>query len=274
MLMGHCHLFPGGLGEEKRDEWGVPGTAEHLELFMRSCGFDQAQVLAPHEGPADPSVMARIDGGGLEWLLAQSHVGVSRDAPLQATATIRPDHPGALDKLRAALSAGVRILKVHALIMRCDTLHPSCEPFWRAAEEAALPVTYHTGAGGWGWETAATRPAACVELARRYPGLSILMAHCGVFGDVDEFAEAVSACEERPNLLLDSTYALLEVSLSRWRDAVTRLGPGRIVYGNDYPWVTRESVQRELERVDILAPRAVDRTLILGGTMRALLERH
>ena len=41
-VMGHCHLFPDGLWEARRDEWGIPGTSEHLAGFAKACGFDKA----------------------------------------------------------------------------------------------------------------------------------------------------------------------------------------------------------------------------------------
>jgi predicted TIM-barrel fold metal-dependent hydrolase len=117
------------------------------------------------------------------------------------------------------------MLKVHPLIMRCNTLDPSCAPFRRAAADAAMPVVYHTGGGDRGWKTETTRPAACAALARAFRRLPLLMAHCGVFGGVDDFAEAITACRKCPNLFLDSTFALLGVGLDRWKDAVARLGP-------------------------------------------------
>ena len=61
--------------------------------------------------------------------------------------------------------------------------------------------------------------------------------------------------------------------LTARRPGIRRLGPGRIVYGNDYPWVTRESVRQELERVDTLVPRAAERALVMGGSLQALLSR-
>ncbi len=75
----------------------------------------------------------------------------------------------------------------------------------------------------------------CAELAKRHPHLSILMAHCGTYGGMEVFKEAVAACEAHSNLYLDATDALLNVGKERWKEALDRLGPERIIYGNDYP---------------------------------------
>jgi len=271
MLMGHCHLFPGGFGEAKRDSFGVPGTAEHLFMFMRACGFDQTLALAPNEDPAAPSVKSRIEGAdSLGWLLSQVRVGTDAAAALLPAATIRPNHPSGVEKLRAARSRGVRFLKIHPLIMRCDTLDPACAPFFALAAEARMPIVYHTGSGNWDWNTDATRPSACAGLADRFPGLPILMAHCGVFGGSDDFEQAVSACEAHSNLYLETTAALLSVHRDRWLDALYRVGPSRIVYGNDYPWATIASVEEELAFLDSLGLTADERADILGSNLRDL----
>jgi len=275
MLMGHCHLFPGGRGESRRDEFGIPGTSEHLSRFMKACGFGQAQVLAPHEGPEAPNMEARIgkDQDGLGWLLKQPYVGTEETSPLLPAATIRPEQPDATEKLSRALAAGIRMLKYHPLIMRSNPLASSCEPFFRMAEEARMPMVYHTGGGDWGWPTDYGRVAVCAELAGRYPGLPLLMAHCGVFGGMDEFEPAVAACESHPGLFLDATHALLNVGRGRWQRALERIGAGRVVYGNDYPWTTVDSVGQEMEFIESLGLCAEEQADILSGNLKALYVR-
>lgn len=275
MLMGHCHLFPGCRGESRRDEFGIPGTSEHLHEFIRACGFEQAHVLAPHKDPESHNLEACIRSGedGLEWLLRQPFVGVDDAAELIPAATIRPQVADAVQKLARARAAGVRTLKIHPLIQRVDPLDAACEPFFRSAGAAHMPTVYHSGGGGWGWPTVHSSVGVCAELAARYPGLPLLMAHCGVFGDVDDFEQAVSACEAHPNLFLDITSATVRVGEGRWLAALERISPERLIYGNDYPWVTVASVKRELEFFESLGLPAKDRAGIFGDNLRALCLR-
>lgn len=275
MLMGHCHLFPGGLAADRRDEFGIPGTPPHLHSFMLSCGFSQAQAISPVENPPSASVNARIDGDadGLAWLLGQPHVGVDENSCLIATAAIVPHRADALAKLEKALSAGVRTVKFHPIIMQSDPLDAASAPFWERAAEARMAVTYHTGGGDWQWTSQHARPQAAAQLARRYGGLVVLMAHCGVFGEVDLFDEALAAAVELPNVYLDTTAALIQVGPRRWADAIDHIGCEKIVYGNDYPWVTRESVESELEFLDGLGLAGDEREAILGGNLRRLVRR-
>ena len=275
MIFGHCHLFPVGL-PDKRDEFGLPGTAEHLYAFMRACGFQQAQAIAPFEPPLTAEASSRFDGDGLAWLLSQPHVGTAADSPLLPVATINPALPGAMDKLRRACGLGVRMLKFHPLILGFDVHSPACGPFLAAAERGRLPITYHTGSReGWGQVSESVSPAACGELARRHPRLPILMAHCGTFGGdaafaQKGFAQAVAQCEAHDNLYLEATNALLPVGETAWRDAVNRLGPGRIVYGRDYPWTSIQMVRDDVAFLSRIGLDDAGRQLALGGNLRRL----
>jgi predicted TIM-barrel fold metal-dependent hydrolase len=271
MIFGHCHLFPGGLAE-KRDEMGVPGTAEHLNQFMRACGFEQAQAISPFEAPAG-SAQSQIAGDGVAWLLSQPHVGTEAGSPLLPAATINPQLPGAVERLGQACAAGVRMLKFHPLILGFDVLDAACEPFLAAAERAAMPVTYHTGSGeGWGQRSDCVSPGACAELARRHPELPILMAHCGTFGGAADFGAAVAACEAHANLYLEATAALLPVGRGPWREAAERLGAERIVYGRDYPWTSPAMVREDVEFLGGLGLGEAGMQLVLGGNLKRLWE--
>jgi len=275
MILGHCHLFPGGLGEAKRDAYGIPGTSEHLHGFMRAFGFQQAQVIGPYENPADPAVKARGRPGtdSLTWLLEQPHVGVDGSSALLPAATITPHEPDAAERLLRAQALGVRMLKVHPIIMRTDPLSPECRAFFEEAQKGRMPIVCHTGGGKWGWTDQHSRPQVCAELARRYPDLPILMAHCGVFAGVDEFNAAVAACPAHPNLYLDATAALLPVGLDRWKRALDLLGAERVIYGNDYPWISREGFEQELLFIDSLGLSTEGKDLILGGNLTGLWQR-
>jgi len=273
MLMGHCHLFPGGFGQSKRDALGVPGTAEHLVRFLAACGFDQAQILAPVEDPASPSVTSRIENAdGLDWLLGQPSVGIDAASKLLPAATINPSRKSAVDKLHRAISRGVRMLKFHPIIMRSNPLDQACQGFFAEAAHAGMPIVYHTGGGDWGWTADAARISVCAELAARHPRLPILMAHCGVFGQSDEFDAAVAACAVHPNLFLDTTFALLAVGRERWQKALGALGAARVVYGTDYPWISPAKVAEELAFIDSLGVPPAGRDLILGGNLLSLQQ--
>ncbi len=272
-VMGHCHLFPGGLGEEKRDAFGIPGTGEHLARFIKTCGFDRAQALSPYDPPAATiaNALAPPDREGLDWLLDQPHVGTDTNSPIIPAATIAPDHRRAVERLHTAMSRGVRFLKIHPLINRSNTLAPECDPFYELAAKPHLSAVYHTGGPHWDWPDLCSRPDACAKIAEWFGGFRILLAHCNTFRDPHGFDAAVDACEKSPDLYLDVTCALLPIGRDRWKAAIDRVGPERVIYGNDYPWCSTESVGEELAFIDSLGLTKAEAEGVLGGN---LMELH
>ena len=152
----------------------------------------------------------------------------------------------------------------------------ACDPFYELAAQRRMPIIYHTGGAGWDWPGDCAAPAACARIAQRFEGLPILMAHCGTFGsdDPEAFEKAAGLCADHPNLHLDATTALLPVGAERWKRALDRIGPERVVYGTDYPWCSAESVERELALIDSLGLGAFEQADILGGTFLRLQPRH
>ena len=273
-IMSHCHLYPGGKGEESRDEFGIPGTAAHLAGFIRSVGFSQAIGLAPHENPPDPQELARIGAGldGLEWLMGQPGIGTGPDSPILPAATLKPQDPASLARLKAAYDRGVRCLKVHAIVQRCNPLDADSTRYFSLVAELGMAVIMHTGGGFWDWPSTDARAEVAFELGKRHPKLKLLLAHAGSFWGVDGFETSIRACEECPNLYLETTAMLTEVEREKWATALSRLGPSLIIYGNDYPWVKRDSVNAEVTILRSLSPDPAGAELMLGGNIRRLIQ--
>ena len=271
--MSHCHLYPGGRGEEFRDEFGIPGTPAHLAGFLRSTGFEQAVGLAPHESPPDPKELARIDGGAdnLEWLMQHPEVGVASGSPILPAATLKPQEPSSRERLRAAHRQGVRALKLHTIVMRCDPLDAASRRFFDLVQDLGVAVIMHTGGGFWDWPPDSARAEVAFEMGKRHPQLTLILAHAGSFWGVDGFETSIRAGEACPNLYLETTSVLTELGREKWGEACRRLGATRIIYGNDYPFVTRESVAEEVRILQSLSSDPADAALMLGGNICRLV---
>ena len=135
-----------------------------------------------------------------------------------------------------------------------------------------MPIVCHTGGGKWDWTDQHSRIPVFAELTGRHPNLPILMAHCGVFADVDEFDLAVAACADHPDLYLDATAALVQVGRDRWKRAIDQVGTERIIYGNDYPWISRQTFAEELSFIDSLGLSAAEKADILGENLMRLFH--
>jgi predicted TIM-barrel fold metal-dependent hydrolase len=136
-----------------------------------------------------------------------------------------------------------------------------------------MVILSHTGGGPWGSTPEAARPAIFSALAEVYPRITIIMAHCGVFGGSDQFEEAVKAAEEHSNIYLETTGTLGQVSVAQWQGAIKRVGADRVIYGNDYPWVSEKSVKEELKFIGSLGFSEPDRQKILGDNIKGIIFR-
>jgi predicted TIM-barrel fold metal-dependent hydrolase len=95
--------------------------------------------------------------------------------------------------------------------------------------------------------------------ARRFPGTNFILGHMG-FGPGD--ADAIDFAAELGNLYL-------ETSLGHYliiRDALERLGPGKLIFGSEFPL---SHPKAELENIRLLDPSAHD-AILAGNVLRLL----
>ncbi len=136
-------------------------------------------------------------------------------------------------------------------------------PLMEAAEHHQLVVLQHA------WSMTKIRqrsfhtdPADVATLARRFPGVRIIMAHltgCGVRG--------VLAVKDCPNVVVDTSGAAPEAGLVEY--AVAQLGAERVFYGSDAPI---RDFGVALARITGTQLDVATKKKILFGNARALLR--
>lgn len=90
------------------------------------------------------------------------------------------------------------------------------------AQKLGVPVMVHTGAG-----IPFANPTNLIAVARDFPEVKIVMAHCGMMIMAGETEIALNACS---NLYADITWTA-GFQLKRWAD---RFGPQRFMFGSDH----------------------------------------
>jgi uncharacterized protein len=129
-------------------------------------------------------------------------------------------------EIERVLPLGFRALKLEI----ANNARDACmRPVMEAAERHELVVLQHT----WSQTNIRERrfhtdPADTAELARRHPSVRVIMAHltgCGVRG--------VLEARGLDNVWVDTSGGAPEEGLVRY--AVEQLGPGRVLYGSDWP---------------------------------------
>src|SRR5262249_42299240 len=105
-------------------------------------------------------------------------------------------------------------------------------------------------------------PAEIADLARRFPEVTIVMAH--LTGDQERGVLDIRDC---PNVLIDTSGGQPDAGLVEY--AVKKLGAERVIYGSDWP-IRDLAVQ--VARVTGASISASDKDTILSGNARRILK--
>ena len=177
---------------------------------------------------------------------------------LQALARISPHDPDALAEARRCLQAGALGFKLHPRSDAFGLPHPVVEEVVALADERRRPVLFHAGRG------IPHLGEAVADLARRYPGARLILAHAGI-SDLGWIADEAA---ELPNLLFDTAWWNIADQLQLYAS----IPPGQILYASDMPYgpgVFAAFVFLRTARAVGLAPEAA--RAIAGGQLARIV---
>lgn len=158
---------------------------------------------------------------------------------------------------RCVTSWGCKGLKLHPALNGFHLSDPVLvNPLFEEAESLGVPIIVH------GASDLYNAPPEFAEMARRFPRVKLLMAHMGFFWSV---GQAIDYARGLPNLYLETSRApIYEIT-----SAVRELGPGRVIWGTDSPFVDYEWEFKKMERC---SPDRAVYDLVVGGTMAEILQ--
>ncbi len=164
------------------------------------------------------------------------------------------DRDSVAAETQRVLDLGFIGLKVHNT-NRFAYDNPAYEPAYAAVNDRCMPVLFHT----WGGQE---EFAQIARLARRYPDVSILLAHTGSANTADYCRMA----HEHTNVFLDLTLSLSPRHLVR--DLVDSVGSGKIVWGSDAIFLNM--AQQVGKVVDAQIDEAAKRRILIENAQRLL----
>ncbi len=270
MFISHCHV--GAVDFGLSDQPGA-GTIELLVEILDAAGADGAVVFAPFpsEGLGWGGEAAEKYADPNDWLLDQ----LEKYPQLKGFATVNPGSPGAAERLRELIGAGLVGAKVHPPVHGIIINDPALDEFWAAAEELGIPVHLHTGVHGALLKT--YRPLLLDEVAHKFPNLSIIIDHLGGYAF---FHEALAVLQNNRNLYAGMTQvsgraAPYTITEERLRVLIETVGPGRMIYGLDYPWNpdNKQALLDDIAWVRSWGLSDEDTAAVLGGNILRLIER-
>jgi predicted TIM-barrel fold metal-dependent hydrolase len=210
-VLGDAEWFDAHTHIGQNDPDGRTATPEEILAGLDQAGHQRALVFAMHEpdgyGPANDAVLkASAESGG-------------RLLPL---ARVSPHHEDAVAEAKRCLDAGARGFKLHPRSDKFGLPHPAVEAVVALADERRMPVLFHAGRG------IPHLGEAVVDLARRYPGARLILAHAGI-SDLGWIARDAATL---PNLFFDTAWWLVSDHLQMY----ATIPPGQILYASDMPY--------------------------------------
>ena len=180
-----------------------------------------------------PSLCYPHKPGMARWLNDWCAEFAQRVPDAVPSATLFPE-PDAGEYVTAALTGGARLFKAHVQVGDYSPDDPLLDPAWGPLQDAAVPVVLHAGSAP--LRGAYTGPGAVEAVLRRFPRLTLVIAHLGM-SEYDAFADLAERYE---NVHLDTTMAGTDFTEAiapmppGYVDRLADLGP-KIVLGSDFP---------------------------------------
>ena len=135
---------------------------------------------------------------------------------------VDPNAPDALAEARRGLLAGARGVKLHPRSDAFGLPHPEVERVVALAGEHRAIVLFHAGRG------IPHLGEAVVDLARRHPRASLVLAHAGI----SDLGWIAAEATRLPNLFFDTAWWQVSDLLQLY----ATIPPGQILYASDMPY--------------------------------------
>jgi predicted TIM-barrel fold metal-dependent hydrolase len=210
-VLGEVEWFDAHTHIGQNDPDGRKATAEEIIGGLDQAGHQRGMVFAMHEpdgySAANDAVLAAAAASG------------GRLVPL---ARIAPNDPGAVAEAERCLAAGAAGFKLHPRSDAFGLPHPVVEEVVALAHERRAPVLFHAGRG------IPHLGEAVVDLARRYHGARLILAHAGI-SDLGWIAEDATKLD---NLFFDTAWWNVADQLQLY----ATIPPGRILSASDMPY--------------------------------------
>jgi len=221
--------------------FGVSLDGEGLLALMDEAGVDDGVVFHPDNAQTLAVVESSPHVYGLVWA--------------------NPRVPGYVDETRHYLEHPRFLgVKLHPLLDGYLPADPSLDPIMELLGERGMPVLLHTG------HPIFSLPWSIEELAVKFPENGVVMGHMG-HGNIVYINAAIDIAERRPNVYLESSGMPMHAKI---REAVERVGAGRVMYGSDAPF-HHPSVELLKVRLSGLSGEMIDH--VTDTTARGLFLR-
>ncbi|MDR1755333.1 MAG: amidohydrolase family protein [Eubacterium sp.] len=175
-------------------------------------------------------------------------------------------HPGQSpleidDELSFINECGLKGIKLHPDFQKFGIDDRDAYKIYERIENK-LPLLIHTGDSRFRFSS----PLKLKTVLRDFPKLIIIAAH---FGGWSEWEDAAGALADIPNVYVDTSSSLYEISFKKAMEYINMYTPERVLFGTDYPmW----GADKEIEYINNLPLSEQEREKIFYKNAERLLD--
>ena len=254
----HAHIFPEQIADRAVQalsaRYNVPpagrATPDGLLRHMDECGVDRSALASI---ATSPSQVRSINS----WLIGLGEPGL---VPLGA---LHPACDDVADEVERLLDAGIPGVKLQPYFQGYTLDDPDLLRLLECIGDR-LAVLMHAGQEIAPIQDVQPTPRRLLKLHQAFPQVRFIFAHLGGFRQWDE-AEDVLVGQD---VLLDASYVFDICSDQQIKRIIEGHGPGKIVWGSDYPWQPQSQGLAGVERLGLSE---AEKGAVLGGNLTRLL---
>ncbi len=254
----HTHFYPENIAERAMEHGrsaGIGaitnGTLEGLLGEMDRCGIDHAVGLPLANKPDNVR-------GVNNWAY---NLKLDRITML---GSIHPLTPDPASHIKWLAEHGFRGIKMHPEYQQFRFDDPGLEPIWEALIENNLFLLTHAGADIGFQPPFHSDPVSLAAFHRRYPELTLILAHLGSWDMWDAVKEHLAGLP----VYMDCCYVGNLLSDDKFMEIVRIHGTDRILFGSDSPW---RDQALDIEFINRLPLTAQEKEQIFSGNAKKLL---
>lgn len=255
----HTHFYPENIADramERGRTFGVEscsdGTLAGLLREMDRCGIDHAVGLPLSNKPDNVR-------GVNNWAY---HLKNDRITML---GSIHPLAPDPESHIKWLAEHGFRGIKMHPEYQQFRFDDPALEPIWQSLIENDMFLLTHAGADIGFPPPYHSDPASLAAFHRRYPELTLVLAHLGSWRMWDEVKKHLAGLP----VYMDCCFVDNLIPDELFMEIVRGHGAGRILFGSDSPW---RKQSEDVEFINRLPLTAMEKEQILHLNARKLLR--
>lgn len=222
--------------------WDSP--PERIIRLMDDAGIDMAVIMPYSDSPSLVEYMKECVDRYPDRLMAY--------------ARLDPSYEGASRLLEKSVKEmGVKGLKLHPVGNLVHPAHPASIELIKTAARLGVPTLFHCG------DEDLTLPLQIAAAADEVPTAKIILGHMGGYFHTED---AILAAEKHENIYLESSAMPYP---RRVKDAVDRIGGGRVLFASDGPGCPPDL---ELKKIETSGISNKDMDLVLSGNIRKILK--